>query len=57
MGRVLSDWHANVEFSEGDAVCCAYGANRSIIDTLGISQHRRTASRYVRVWHAISRNA
>jgi hypothetical protein len=31
-----------VEFSEGDAVCCAHGANRPIIDTLGIPQHRRS---------------
>jgi hypothetical protein len=41
MGRVLSDRHANVEFSEDDAVCRAHGANRPITDPPGNSQHRR----------------
>ena len=47
MGRVLSDRHANVEFSEDDAVCRAHGANRSVTDTLSVSQRRRSALRYV----------
>ena len=30
LGRVLSNRHANVEFSEDDALCRPHGANRSI---------------------------
>jgi hypothetical protein len=30
MGHILSDRHANVEFSEDDAICGAHGANRPI---------------------------